>query len=185
MGRIEELAAVYQHHVGAPWQRTLAGAQRVMLVVYEKELERTLRARVEEFEQATRRSGHDWKLIDCTSWFSTWMAESEYRQEYFEDPSLLGMKLEGEFRQEVARRLAAELESAGDDTVVALVGVASLYGFLRISELIREVEQAIRGRLVVFFPGTKSENNYRLLDARDGWNYLAQGITLHGGGSVS
>jgi len=33
--------------------------------------------------------------------------------------------------------------------------------------------------LLVFFPGTKNDNNYRLLDARDGWNYLAQGITLH------
>ncbi len=69
-----------------------------------------------------------------------------------------------------------------DEAVVGLLGVASLYGFLRISELIREVEQSVRGRLVVFFPGTKNENNYRLLDARDGWNYLANGITLHGGG---
>jgi len=184
MGKIEELAAVYERHVSAPWQRTLAGAQRVMLVVYEKELERTLRARIGEFEQATRRTGHGWKLVDCTQWFSTWMASDEYRDAYFEDPSLLGMKLQGEFRHEAARKLAAELEAGDDDSVVAVLGVAALYGFLRVSELIRAVEQSIRGRLVVFFPGTKNENNYRLLDARDGWNYLAQGITLHGGGWV-
>jgi len=184
MGKIEDLAAVYEQHVSAPWQHSLAGAQRVMLVVYEKELERALRARIGEFEQATRRSGHDWKLIDCTRWFAEWMSSDEYHDAYFEDPSLLGMKLEGEFRHEAARRLAVELESANEDTVVALLGVASLYGFLRVSELIRAVEQSIRGRLVVFFPGTKNENNYRLLDARDGWNYLAQGITLHSGGSV-
>ena len=182
MGRIEELAAAYQHHVSVPWQRTLAGSQRVMLVVYEKELERTLRARIGEFEQATRRSGFSWMLVNCTRWFAEWMAGDEYRDAYFQDPSLLGMKLQGEFRQEVARRLTAELEAADDHTVVALLGVASLYGFLRVSELIREVELSIRGRLLVFFPGTKNENNYRLLDARDGWNYLAQGITLHGGG---
>ncbi|MBT5711673.1 DUF1788 domain-containing protein, partial [Candidatus Poribacteria bacterium] len=65
--------------------------------------------------------------------------------------------------------------------VVALLGVASLYGFTRVSELVRDVEQVIHGRLLVLFPGTKSENNYRLLDARDGWNYLAHGITAHGG----
>ena len=94
------------------------------------------------------------------------------------------MKLEGEFREEVARRLRARLDAAGENEVVAVLGVASLYGFLRVSEAIRSVEQAIRGRLVVFFPGTKNENNYRLLDARDGWNYLAQGVTLHGGGPV-
>ena len=52
-------------------------------------------------------------------------------------------------------------------------------GFLRVSELIQSVEPSIRGRLVVFFPGTKNDNNYRLLDARDGWSYLAQPITLH------
>jgi hypothetical protein len=184
VGKIEELAAVYERHISAPWQRTLAGAQRVMLVVYEKELERALRARIGEFEQATRRSGHGWKLIDCTRWFADWMGGDEYRDAYFEDPNLLRMKLQGEFRQEAARSLAAELEAADDNAAVALVGVASLYGFLRVSELIRSVEQSIRGRLVVFFPGTKNENNYRLLDARDGWNYLAQGITLHGGGWV-
>ena len=184
MGKIEELASVYERHISAPWQRTLAGAQRVMLVVYEKELERTLRARSGEFEQATRRSEHGWKLVDCTRWFAEWMTSDEYRDAYFEDPSLLGMKLEGEFREHVARKLAAELEAAEEDAVVAVLGVASLYGFLRVSELIRSVEPSIRGRLVVFFPGTKNENNYRLLDARDGWNYLAQGITLHGGGMV-
>jgi len=46
MGRVEELAAAYERHVSAPWQRTVSGAQRVMLVVYDKELERALRARI-------------------------------------------------------------------------------------------------------------------------------------------
>lgn len=180
MGKIEDLASAYERHVSAPWQRTIAGAQRVMMVVYEKELERTLRARIGEFEQATRRSKHEWVLIDCTRWFAEWMAADEYREAYFEDPPLLTMKLHGEFRGAMARRLSAELEKADDNTVVALLGVASLYGFMRVSELVRGVEQSIQGRLLVFFPGTKNENNYRLLDARDGWNYLANGITLHG-----
>ena len=181
MGRIEELATAYERHVGAPWQRTVAGAQRVMMVVYEKEQERTLRARLGEFEQATRRSHHGWTLVDCTTWFAEWMAKQEYRDAYFEDPPLLAMMLEGEFQNFVTRRLSAELEASDEDTVVTLMGVASLYGFMRVSELIRSVEQSIRGRLLVLFPGTKNENNYRLLDARDGWNYLANSITLHGG----
>ena len=182
MGKTEDLAGKYQQQINAPWQRTIAGAQRVMVVVYEKELERALRARIGEFEQATR--PHGWKLVDCTNWFAEWMAGDEYKEAYFEEPSLLGMKLEGEFKPAVAQRLIAELESADEDTVVALLGVASLYGFIRISELILEVEQSIRGRLLVFFPGTKNENNYRLLDARDGWNYLANAVTLHGGGGI-
>ena len=181
MGKIEDLALVYKRNMGLPWQRSLAGAERVTLVVYEKEIERTLRARIGEFEQATLETGHGWKLVDCTHWFANWMANDEYRDEYFEAPSLLEMKLEGEFAEHVASRLVPELEEADENTVVAVLGVASLYGLLRVSELIHSVEQSIRGRLVVFFPGTKNDNNYRLLDARDGWNYLAQGITLHGG----
>ena len=142
MGRIEELATAYERHVGAPWQRTVAGAQRVMMVVYEKEQERTLRARLGEFEQATRRSHHGWKLVDCTAWFAEWMAKQEYRDAYFEDPSLLAMMLEGEFQNFVTRRLSNELEASDENTVVALMGVASLYGFMRVSELIRSVEQS-------------------------------------------
>ena len=184
MGKVEDLAAVYKRHVSVPWQRTLAGAQRVMLVVYEKELERSLRARIGEFQQVTERCEHHWRLVNCTRWFTEWLGDDEYREAWFENPALLGMKVEGEFRGQAVRRLTAELENADAETVVALLGVGSLYGFLRVSDLIRSVEQSIRGRLVVFFPGTKNENNYRLLDARDGWSYLAQGITLHGGGPI-
>jgi hypothetical protein len=55
MGKIEDLAERYYRHVCVPWQRTVAGAQRVVIVVYDKELERSFRARKAEFEQRTRR----------------------------------------------------------------------------------------------------------------------------------
>jgi hypothetical protein len=184
MGKIEELAAAYGHHVSAPWQKTVSGAQRVMLVVYEKELERTLRARLGLFEQETLKAGHSWETVDCTDWFAQWMSRDDYRDSYFEEPELVGMKLEGEFKPHVAKLLSERLKHADENTVVAVLGVASMYGFLRISELVRDIEHSVRGRLLVFFPGTKSESNYRLLDARDGWNYLANGITLHGRGQT-
>ena len=179
MNQITKLSQIYRHHVGAPWQPTLAGAQRVMIVVYAKDRERVLRAGIGEFEQATRAEGHEWVQTDATGWFAEWMAVHEYRDAYFEDPELLGMTLEGEFRDFATRKLSEVLEAADDNTVVALLGTASLYGFVRVSDLIHSVESSIRGRLAVFFPGTKNDNNYRLLDARDGWSYLAQPITLH------
>ncbi|RMH01946.1 MAG: DUF1788 domain-containing protein [Planctomycetota bacterium] len=179
MGRIEELAARYQRHIGVPWQKTLSGAQRVLMVVYDKELERSFRARKAAFEQATRAAGHGWREVDCTRLFSTWLAADDYREAYFEYPEDLAMKLEGEFVPFVADRLREALAQADENTVVAVTGVASLYGFARVSELVKAVEPDIHGRLAVFFPGSKDANNYRLLDARDGWNYLAVGITLH------
>jgi hypothetical protein len=63
-------------------------------------------------------------------------------------------------------------------------GVGALYGFARVSRVLKLIEGDIRGRLVVFFPGQYEQNNYRLLDARDGWNYLAVPITLHSSGGT-
>ena len=68
-----------------------------------------------------------------------------------------------------------------DETVVAVTGVASLFGFTRVSEVLPLVEPHIQGRLLIFFPGVYEQNNYRLLDARDGWNYLAVPITAQEG----
>ena len=65
--------------------------------------------------------------------------------------------------------------------MVAVYGVASLFGFLRISEILPLCENAIQGRLLVFFPGVYEQDNYRLLDARDGWNYHAVPITASEG----
>ena len=185
MGKIEELAAIYERHISAPWPQTVAGSQRVMMVVYEKELERTLRARLGEFEQRTLAAGKKWTPLDCTRWFAEWMAADEYRDAYFESPEDLTLKLEGDFKPHVVGRARQALRAADAQTVVAMYGVASLYGFMRTSELIRDIESEIRGRLVVFFPGTKEGGNYRLLDARDGWNYLANCITLHGVGGTA
>lgn len=182
MGKVEDLASRYERHIRAPWQRTVAGAQRVMMVVYDKELERTFRARKGEFEQRTIAAGHGWVEHDCTRAFAEWMAQDEYREAYFENPEDLALKLDGEFLENVVAPLRELLRKNDENTVVAVTGVASLYGFVHVSDVIRAVEPDIRGRLVVFFPGSKDENNYRLLDARDGWNYLAQGITLHGSG---
>ena len=177
--RLDELARKYQRHVIAPWSQSLAGAQRVVFVVYPEDRERTLRKRIAEFQNATEAADHGWRQVDATHWFSEWLAKDEYRNEWFEEPELLHSKLEQEFPNEAAKRLTRELDASDERGVVALTGVASLYGFLRISHLIRKVEPRIRGRLVVFFPGTKDGTNYRLLNARDGWNYLAQAITLH------
>ena len=183
MGRIEELAARYRSHIDAPWQRNLAGDQKAIFVVYPKADERKLRARMELFEMATTSTGHRWRLVDLTDAFARWMADTDYRDVYFEEPDTLAMKLRSDFVQFLAGKLREALtaEGAEDDTVIAVQGVACLFGFTRVSLVLKEVVKEIRGRLVVFFPGEYENNNYRLLDARDGWNYLAVPITLHNG----
>lgn len=183
MGRIEDLADKYERHISAPWQRNLAGAQKAIFVVYDKTDERKLRAKRREFEMRTRDAGHKWREVDLTDSFPRWMAQDEYRDAYFESPDDLTLKLQNEYVEYVASRLREALiaEDVAEDTVVGVFGAASLYGFSRISEVLKHVEGDIRGRLVLFFPGDHDQNNYRLLDARDGWNYLAVPITLNDG----
>jgi hypothetical protein len=187
VGRIEDLAEIYRRHIATPWQRTVAGAQRVVMVVYDKDLERTLRARKLVFETATRDAGRDWFEIDLSAAFAEWIAADDYADAYFASPEDLQLKLEAEFPEFVAERLRETLRNAGVtvNAVVAVHGVGALFGFARISQILKLVEVDIRGRLVVFFPGQFERNSYRLLDARDGWNYLAVPITLHGEGGIA
>ncbi len=180
MGRMDRLAERYGRFISLPWQKGLAGAQRAIFVVYDKSDERRLRARMGRFELATKQAGHGWIQCDLTGVFAQWMASTEYREIYFESPEDLDLKLEDEFLAHVVERVRQALSApqADNGSVVAVFGIASLFGFVRVSELMKALEPDIRGRILVFFPGEYEDNNYRLLDARDGWNYLAVPITL-------
>jgi hypothetical protein len=61
--------------------------------------------------------------------------------------------------------------------IVAVMGLASLFDFVRVSSLVERVEDTVPGRLLIFFPGEYAANVYRFMDARDGFNYMAIPIT--------
>jgi hypothetical protein len=177
MNQIEALAKAFAEFVQLPWSRTVVGAQRVWFAVYDPAQERRLRLRLTEFEIATKEAGHQWVEIDITNAFAEWMATQDYRDTYFEDPeALLDLP---EFTIYLTQRIIDALQQPGVDnnTVVAVIGLATLFGLVSASEVFEKVTPTIQGRLLVFFPGQREGSNYRLLDARDGWNYLAIPIT--------
>ena len=184
MSRIQQLAKIYGQHIATAWQRTVADSQRVIMIVYDKEIERDILAHKDEFEIATKQANHDWFEVNVAPAFAEWIAAAEYRDAYFESPDDLQLKLESEFTGFVADKIRAVLSRSdvSDSSVVAVFGVAALFAFTRVSQVLKLVEPSIRGRLVIFFPGQYEQNNYRLLDARDGWNYLAVPITLDSAG---
>jgi hypothetical protein len=182
MNRIDLLKKNYQRLCEHSWDRNVAGAQRVWLAVYDKEDERKLRIRLGLFEEATLQAGHKWLSIDLTDAFASWLGGPDnagYAESYFESPECLDNAVLADMMATVVTHIRLVLAALPDpdNTVVALYGVASLFGFLKISEILPMVEGDVKGRLLVFFPGTYEQNNYRLLDARDGWNYLAIPIT--------
>jgi Domain of unknown function (DUF1788) len=186
MSRIDTLRRNYQRICGLPWDRNVAGPQRVWVAVYDKEDERKLRLRIGSFEEATLATSHRWHRCDLTDAFADWLHQPKYAsfaESYFQSPELLDDGPLAQFQETVARRIADEMQSIDqpDETVFAITGVASLFGFTRFSQVLPLLEPHVRGRLLVFFPGVYENNNYRLLDAMDGWNYLAVPITSHDG----
>ncbi len=178
MNRIRRLIQSYGRYISLPWRKEAAPAQRVIFCVYHETEERTLRAKVDEFEIATRRAGHEWALFDLTDTFAEWLTSQRYAVSYFRQPRLLPTLLP-KYLTFIADRFQSFLigEGIGPDHVVALKGVGALFGFLKVKDVVEKLAPMVKGRLVVFFPGSCENNNYRLLDGYDGWNYLAVPIT--------
>lgn len=177
--KLSKLVTAWREHLTVPWQPGLAAIQRVIFAVYDKTDELRLRANLGEFELTATQAGKSWLLLDITDAFPHWMAALEYRDAYFESPEDLAGYQAGELSEFVAD-LSTQLKTriqaeASENTVVALLGVGTLFGLARVSSLVEAIKDAIPGRLLVFFPGEHhpETHSYRLLDARDGWNYLA------------
>jgi hypothetical protein len=180
MNAIGRLAKAYERYISLPWQIDAAAAKRVVFCVYDPDDERTLRAMMGEFELTTKESKHGWCLFDITDTFPKWLSGDEYAASYFEDPdNLHDSFLKKSYMEFIKDNLAAILQekSIGENDVVAIMGVGSLFGFLMVREVAEELSKLFSGKLVVFFPGTHLKDNYRLLDAYDGPNYLAVPIT--------
>jgi Domain of unknown function (DUF1788) len=184
MDKVDQLLAEYQRQLSLPWRRDLSGPERVWIAVYPPAIERRLRVRIPEFETPTRDVHRRWVTHDLTSAFADWLSRQEYREAYFEQPELIAPALDA-FATELTETVRNVLRDPAndEDTIVALSGVGALFPMVRVSALIQSVAPHVRGRLLVFFPGTNDARNYRLLDARDGWNYLAVPITISEGAS--
>lgn len=183
MSYVDDLVEAYRRFVDLSWPTEVAPPQRVWMAIYPPGHERRLRLNVPEFANATEQADHRWGLIDITTSFERWMAAHEYAEAYFDDPELLDTALPDFFDHLVAE-VRAQLEDYDDPNgVVGLLGAGTLFGLgdaVKVSALMNEINDAIAGRLLVFFPGQHEHNSYRLLDARDGWDYLATPITAEG-----
>lgn len=183
MSYVEDLVGSYRRFVALPWQQSVAPPQRVWMAVYPPKYERRVRLNVQEFENAAVQAGHGWGCIDITVSFERWMAGHEYAASYFEEPELLETALPA-FLDALVVEVRAQLEQhPAPNGVVGLLGAGTLFGLgdsVKVSALMNAVNESIAGRMLVFFPGHQDHNSYRLLDARDGWDYLATPITIEG-----
>jgi hypothetical protein len=177
MSTIDLLLNNYSRQVRLPWSVGVSGKQRVWFAVYPPIEERRIRAKQPQFEATTLETNHGWINVDLTDLLPKWIAAHEYREGIFAEPEHFSVSSELEDLAVDRVRLACSNEDANESCVVAVTGLAALFDFMRVSSLVERVEDSVRGRLLVFFPGEYAGNVYRFMDARDGFNYMAVPIT--------
>lgn len=177
--RISNLLKEYENHISLSWPAVASGEERSIFTIYKPEDELKLRTRVEAFEQATTAHGYHWQLLDITHSFEKWLAGQDYAEAYYENPEYLEANYEF-FAEDLVQELRQKIQESNEGdparTAVALLGCGTLFGITSVSDLVRQLADVIQGRLLVFFPGEKDGNTYRLLDAKNGWGYLATAL---------
>jgi len=176
---IDGLIQAYDKVVSGIWEETLSAQERIWFLVYDPDSQRKVDFRLGDFENATKKAGKKWTNISLKDCFPNWMATHKYRDEYFHEPESLVDQLEFDFKTYAIESTTQKIikHQIDNETVIAFTDVASLFGFARLSDILNQVAHQIEGRLLVFFPGEFEKNQFRLLNARDGWSYLARPIT--------
>ena len=177
MSAIDRLLSNYSRQVRLPWSANMSGKQRVWFAVYPPAEERRVRAHLPRFEALTLEARHGWSTVDLTRILPEWISAYEYREGIFKEPEHFSPNSEIEGLAVERVRQACSHVDIDAASVVAVMGLASLFDFMRVSSLIERVEDCVRGRLLVLFPGEYAGNVYRFMDARDGFNYMAIPIT--------
>ena len=172
MPSIEDLLDDFKKRLTVPWRDDEPPAGRVWILWYDKANERRIRGRLREFQLAAEQAGKGWREFDIAPRFGAWVAQQPWFERLARRPGALPTVLT-EFEDHLAETIRGELRACHPNDILALTGIASLFGLTRASSLIDKIVTTVPGRLLVTFPGAHQGGIYRLLDARDGWNYLA------------
>ena len=178
MSRVSDLVDAYRAELSLTWKDNVSGGERVWMLVYPPDLERQMRHSLPDLGLATTQTGRDWIVLDVADDFGHWLSSHRHAQAFYEEPSDLTQSILDQFETTLVARIRQALEAAPAGAVVSLVGIGSIFPFLRASSVIKSVDSAVAGRLLVLFPGLHDPetHSFRLLDARDGFNYRARVI---------
>jgi len=179
MSKIYQLLEKFEGIINEPWPKGLSGQEKVWFLIFDPMDLRKMKLKLGEFEIAAKNANKEWHEISLKTKFSKWLANHEYREAFFEDPKYLADSLQYDFREYLEETILAELKiNNKENTLVVLKDVSSIFGVIRLSEIVNFLSNHINGRLMILFPGEFINNQYRLMDARDGWDYLARPIMI-------
>jgi len=182
MNYVERLNEALKQQLRHPWSSDYSGGERVWFLVFDPERLRSVLARKPLFQMSVEAAGKRWVEIDVSQLFGEWMGAHRYAEVFYARPNR-AKAVPNDFADALAQSIRDRIAEDGVDesTVLVLTGTEALFGITKLSHITRLIEDAVPGRLLVFFPGEFNEPHYRFLDARDGWNYLAIPITAGDG----
>ena len=179
MSKIDQLLQKFQRIIKEPWPTGLSGQEKIWFLIFDPIDLRKMEFKLGEFEIATKNANRDWHLISLKTKFSYWLSKHDYKVSFFEDPEYLSDALQDDFKNYLEDSIIADLDSNNNEnTLIVLNDVSAIFGFIKLSEIVNAISNKIQGRLMILFPGEFTNNQYRLMDARDGWDYLARPIMI-------
>ena len=178
MSKIDQLINKFKSIIKEPWPTGLSGQEKVWFLIFDPVDLRKVHFKLSEFEMATKNTNREWLLISLKDHFSDWLSKHDYKESFFEEPEYISDALQGEFRDYVMEEIDNQLKNTNEKTLVVLKDASSIFGFIKLSDIREDISKKIKGRLMVLFPGEFTNNQYRLMDARDGWDYLARPIMI-------
>lgn len=178
MNYVDSLNEALKLQLRHPWTQDRSGGERVWFLVFDADRLRNVLANKELFRLTTEAAGKRWVETDVSQSFGAWMAAHRYAERYYQRPKRAAT-ITSDFVEHLVVKIKRSIEQQGVDeqTLLVLTGTEALFGIAQLSHITRMIEDIVPGRLLVFFPGDYNEPQYRFLDARDGWNYLAVPIT--------
>ncbi len=87
----------------------------------------------------------------------------------------LRQMIAGVYEQELVKQIQKEIKEANPDySVIFLSGVASMYPFARVSNLLTALENRVKVPLVVFYPGSEQDGKLSFLNQEPHLGYRAR-----------
>lgn len=89
----------------------------------------------------------------------------------------LRQMIAGVYEQELVKQIQKDIKDADpDQSVIFLSGVASMYPFARVSNLLTSLENRVKVPLVVFYPGSEQDGKLSFLNQEPHVGYRARRI---------
>ena len=152
--RIDLLVEAYEKVVKEPWSSALSGQERIWFLVYDPAEQRKIDLRLGDFETSAIKAGKKWKAISLKQCFPLWMANHEYKEDYFNNPEYIVDQLEAEFIPFAIEFLKNELKNIeqDEDTLIAIKRCICSFRFCPLIRNTKKLRQRFQRTPAYLFP---------------------------------